>query len=1139
MAVALQEQGSPVSFIEYNGYMFGTRTKSKLQCVPQPDSSGRTEIYRKYVLLVQTIVVPRRNIPGDNTALNIQANPPGVKVPIPGINPYHLAATTDSEVKLILDKLTETGKTLRFIGQGTGDIVVNTIHPATGAFIQDMNFGPHCRVTSLSPLGFNKCWKIEWECTFHIQTGQTQIDGLNELHKRVLEYNYSTEYRYDEHGYCTRTIHGRLKIVPPMYRFLNQLPTSGTGVSHLQNETAVNDFKALYRSVLDNNDFAGEAARTKVLKISNYLTTLIKKHKEDCLLLGYEAGLNLQLATSVLDFIILNLFPALSLTKDQIIANFQLLLKAFEDAAFPGGNTLDFNTYAELVSDKEDIQNTMYHVRNYIMTGLQYKVGYLAKIPEITKMFPEGTSPLNNKICYGPFPSDNVGNLQSYETADQYRELVYNSIIIPFNFKRVGHNYNIDQTQSVLSFSIVDKEQPSFSFVPGYSSVSAHQDTSSVGPGFVQFNTSISASFKLGKFTNKPLVDVPGKNNLKGYSDLFKLYPNYDERTFDKAYPSKRQAYADFLKLVLQRLCIPIFFSGKGVSVQIRNDPAGQKRTLDISKSISCIPHTFQCRENIMGDNIDFTLGYKITSNMSDIFTVTGHGLPAIIASDLRTGSDNVIIDPEAAGGLGRDRTAKTRYVAAMHFAAYTDFLVHKDWLISQRYNSNNARGCSDLIYDRTFNRPINLNILGEDLTRVIPLHGEYPSGKNISRTVEAFELDTREIKLGDYGDQVLICYLETKDLTGGIVRQRYLETIALPQKNEEHEILVPDYYTLVGGQTKRIKVKATDVDTLINDSDKIVLGSPLRNLAALVPFIGPVALASSGFVPSFKVQYYLYSMKDYKRVRPPATPLANEDVDDFQDYIEGNVEDIQSKQIITVPRINITDATDEANIDLYASSEDFIVENVTDFISQPTVENSWISYDSELEIITDNVIIRRKALPTTEVISDFGEEELSNKDYSNEVIRNNFDAMVNTGPNSLKGGSPASDLELPSGSNTDIIQTINEPAITIVLKGSAERLNWEVVPPTLLRYGGRSVRQKKRVFNKSKQGKEPHVVNFGVWYIEYIVEGQPSGFLGSPDTPFNMESLETPINNPETIDSFLLDEQQDLFEQLKGFVTQ
>jgi hypothetical protein len=178
--------------------------------------------------------------------------------------------------------------------------------------------------------------------------------------------------------------------------------------------------------------------------------------------------------------------------------------------------------FKDTIKEGEDLQNTMFHIRNYIVSGLATRVPFLRKIPELMKVFPESEGPLNNKICYGPFATDNVGNIQNYETADQYRELVYNAFIIPFNFRRTC-SFRIDATASILSFTLTDKEHPSFSFVPGYSQVNAHQDTSSQGPAFTQYTTSISASFKLGKFVNL-------KNGLR-YKFAFQPIVRYSKGT--------------------------------------------------------------------------------------------------------------------------------------------------------------------------------------------------------------------------------------------------------------------------------------------------------------------------------------------------------------------------------------------------------------------------------------------------------------------------------------------------------------------------------------------------------------------------------------------------------------------------------
>lgn len=1124
--VALQEQASPLSFIEYNGYMFGTKTKSRLRCVPIHDMSKRTETHRKYTLIVSSYITPRRNIPGDITGLNIQANKPGVEIPTPGINPYNIAATTDAEVKLILDKLTETGKTLRFIGQGCGDIVVNTVHPATGKFVQDLSYGPHCRISSLTPTGFQKCWKIEWECEFNIQTGEAFNHGIDAPGKKILEYNYTTDYRYDEHGYCTRTIQGHLKIVPPMYRHSNQLPTSGTVDISPTAVPTMADFLTKFDAV---NEWLkiDKSSASKLESMSYYLTSILKYIQERPTLLGYEACLDTVNINKCLDSLANTLsehddlegFSDIESNRDNIASNFYNFLRVYKQLTAYGDADLDLEEYRKTIKNGEDIQTNMYHIRNYIVSGLATRVPFLRKIPELMKVFPESQGPLNNKICYGPFATDNVGNIQNYETADQYRELVYNAFIIPFNFRR-SSNFRIDATASMLYFTLTDKEQPSFSFVPGYSHVSAHQDSSSTGPAFTQVSTTISASFKMGKFINLRKTAL----SSTGYTETYKDNSEYKEQDFGRFFPSKRQAYADFLKLVLQRLAVSLFVATKPISISVTDKENGITKTIALKDRISCIPKSLQCREDILSDTVSFSLAYNLLTTLEDFFVATGHGLPAIIASDLVSNSDKLLVDVRE----GLTSRQRLKYASSIVFSEYTDFLTHKDWLISQRYASNNARGCSELIYDRTYNRPINLNLLEDNIHRNIPLHGEYPVKNVTSRNLTEFKTSVLSDTIRDIEGKYLRCTLVVKRRiyqairrTGEILEDKF---IYIDPKNATHTVLLintdpnGDIFKFVN-----TTMTTAQLDNFVNE-----------------PINYDKLTAARLILTGVRAEYTLYTADQYKSIPRSQPLLTNEDIDDFKDSLEGT-EPLQTTNTINlnIPNVTLPSSNLVTQIPTYDAASDFITSIVPDFLSSPTPRNSWVNYMCDVEVQTENKTIRHKVLPSYRVTSNFDKEELELPYLRSNDIRNNADALYNSGPNSLKGGTPASDLELPGGENTDIIQTVNEPIIKVILKGYAERLKWEVVPPTLLKYGGCSAIQKLRKFTKNKIGTGDKTTHYGAWYIEYDIIGQPSGILGNIEAPYSMENIAVSPNDTRVTDSVTLDEQQTLLDTLSGFITQ
>jgi hypothetical protein len=219
MSIPLNETGHFANFIEYNSYRFGPRTKLIFSIRPHLHPSQRVVVSKTYNVKIVSYITPRRPIPGDTTFSGIQLKAPFQKQKAPGIYPYSMLATTDTEMEKIFCKLEEPGKTLRIVGYGMGDLYVNTIDPNFKQYIQDLEYGPHTTDLKCRPVGWNKAWFIEWDFTTTINNCCSQGVDLNDPTHRIQEYTFSVNYSVNELGRETRTTAGRLIIVPPVNRF--------------------------------------------------------------------------------------------------------------------------------------------------------------------------------------------------------------------------------------------------------------------------------------------------------------------------------------------------------------------------------------------------------------------------------------------------------------------------------------------------------------------------------------------------------------------------------------------------------------------------------------------------------------------------------------------------------------------------------------------------------------------------------------------------------------------------------------------------------------------------------------------------------------------------------------------------------
>ncbi len=150
----------PVSgSINYNGEELNNPSiRTNLKRSPVLDESGRTIMYWRYVLHVETIITPN---PGD---------------------PDTAGAMQNARVNLGIP-----GGRLTYKGRGFPDMDIN----APGGFLRDVADGPIPQVLSFDPIGNTQACRLIWECVFHLAEFGGRIKTYTEA---MLAFNYETTF---------------------------------------------------------------------------------------------------------------------------------------------------------------------------------------------------------------------------------------------------------------------------------------------------------------------------------------------------------------------------------------------------------------------------------------------------------------------------------------------------------------------------------------------------------------------------------------------------------------------------------------------------------------------------------------------------------------------------------------------------------------------------------------------------------------------------------------------------------------------------------------------------------------------------------------------------------------------------------
>lgn len=1046
MAAPIINTGLSNHLIEYNEYKFGSKCNSNISIQNNLDSSKRTIISKTYHITVTGTITPRRPIPGDNYGFGIQTPSPLPLVNKPGYYPWHQNATVDSEINIIRCKLEEQGKTFRYCGQGSGDIYVNTIDPNTGKYVPDLNFGPKTTLLNLRPTGFNKAWHIEWTIEFTIQNCcssslQPNILDYNDPKNRILEYNYDVQYHINREGYTTRTIRGHLTIIPPVWRYSAPLPVLGlslrnqTTVVHNEISSSVNVFQAnLNNIVIKRNGLIDKDSKVLIYlnKLIAFLKTVDIISRSNYLLIirnflntksvysinvtDLEVYIGIQYAT---------IFLLVAPGNPNDLA--QILFDLIQGSVFPDASFINLN-------------NANYDLISFINLLHTVYDQDIAKYPNTNSIFPLATTrqAIKAKDTFGPYTIDNIGNLQNYETVDQYRDLIEDSIELPHNFARVDRVFNISQDKRTINFSIIDEEQPGFSQVPGYTKVIFRQSTKASGIGQYKWTSTLRGKFVFPKFVNAE----KNPNNVGidlSYSSMQAVSPQgADKNNKYKVYPNKANAYLDFIKVFYQRYAVILLGNRTGTVVNF-TDTDGNTRSM---KTGSMRTVDFSVDEDITGNDIEFSCSVLLTTSMRDIFQLTGLGLPLIIASDLN-------VDDNAAVVL-QNRGAIEKFINDVTFSNYYDNLKFLDWKSSQLYSTLNCRGSAGLIFDRTYDRPFDVcHDPATKIEHIIPKH----------RAPIGFAGNYDELKRTKNANTVKGVKWK---LNSGNTLQRTLDSI---------------------------------LDTL----EGVGVGSAYDLF--LVENLGIESSGSQGI----DVNQPFYS---------------NTSPEDITVGLSNSVDFGVSSDVGTTPSLT----------QFKRNVEDLVFDKLQVLIGTPPPHRSWLQYSCMLELDTKHRTVRHKTLPKyySGPKTTFDAEEAN-------YIQGNFGDVMGTGPDDIVGEGHESISVLQNPPQDDIIQFIGSPSNTIILRGTALRTGYPVVPPTLFKYGDQNVYQIQRKFSGGMVDKSNDLIWYGEWEITYITANTPQGRVRFADHPYLTDENEyTPpevkdIKPAEEVQGYVLGENSKL----------
>ncbi len=1080
-----------VNYVEYNEYVFDqARLKVTAQLQPIPDDSNRTIVGRRYLIRVTGQIVPRKNIPRLDAA-DYQSSFNSVAL---NDDAFSVGATVDPEIDAIIHRLSVYGKPLRIVGQGVGNIYVNTIDPATGKFTPDIDFGPKPKLLSLKPLGLGKAWFIDWQVETSVMTcrgeklDSNDID-FNNWENRIRSFVFTVQTGVNTSGYESRSIKGSLKIISPVFK------------SHTPDEHDPNTTRSTYGQADTLNTLPPALRGTAVI---SHITPPVP------------AGAPYPLEYPV----------------EHSINNLQNVNTRHPD--YPRYNP------------------TNAPVRRY--PRIQHK--YL------------------------------------YETIDQWKEYVYNKFPLPYGYKRKSFDFNMEFDKAVATFVIVDEEAPPFSLVRNYIKVEGKQVTESKTEGlFRLFHSEISMTFHLPKYVYAPkyipnaYVDpnLPTSDNEENISAVVRAYgrntprgrnvPRGFNRVTEpfKRMPGKLEAYLDFLRVVYQRFVLSLFNTKRdydryltvhrGIATLRGNNPLGLtfiseananeiiRRLEETFKIINLhgknvkagyvLPLNWRTEEQLAANDISFSLKFLVTSDISNIFYMTGHGLPMIIASDI-VAADELFRQAEAFAnnevplsqeevnnalesmrGSTSVNQAVSRFdnairpiinnrrhtlVKAIFESGYSDVLAHTRWVDSMKYSAMNPRGggniwidpSQDILHNICAGRTVipNLSYIAGSRIRNIPYN---PVPQNAPPSINMnFSETERILEVLAGGSEELANLLNNIIDSTPVLPQLYIKpqstgTLNVHGKAPSLEYNISDdHYSYQftaekgddGFPEVECEVAEESEDEYGENDSKFINGQEsTENLI--------------GGASSFGTELIMEDRTTFNGITLSlANSLANSP-DNNTDHANYNLNTYELFNLKTFKEDSQLSQTWASSFD---SSMSLVSSFVNSLMSRPPPDQAWVEYKSDVRVITENNNVLHKLLPKKEY-SPKTVPESSNTD-----LRTYFDRAIPLGPDNLIGEDLDNRDYFSCPHEEDVIQYLGSPTNMVLLKGYAVRSNYPVIPPTLLRYGGKRAYQRKRDVNQSVIGSMSGPIYLCEWEITYLIRSTPTGILAIPDNPIHTQ---------------------------------
>ncbi len=196
----------------------------------------------------------------------------------------------------------------------------------------------------------------------------------------------------------------------------------------------------------------------------------------------------------------------------------------------------------------------------------------------------------------------------------------------------------------------------------------------------------------------------------------------------------------------------------------------------------------------------------------------------------------------------------------------------------------------------------------------------------------------------------------------------------------------------------------------------------------------------------------------------------------------------------------------------LYNNSTQLITNFVNEAFKNMAPDKTWMEYDSDLTIITNNNLIEHKVLPKVDL-----RPRSITKSVGTE-IETSFNEEVQFGPDSIREAEKLrSQYWLTNPPPDNVIQILGNCSTIIMLTGHARRAHYQPIAPILLRYGGKRAYQLYRRERKKQVDSLSGVVYTNDWEIAYVLKNSPAGFLPAPNNPF----LEDEVNIAMQKDGF------------------